>query len=116
MKLSEKIRACDFRAPAEVPDYEYGATKDYSSIKFYSIDTNEVLHLASQVAELEADLKKLRTDFCAVVSEREQASAALAEIREVWAGSEGGEPVTCQEAYFKRLAQQCYEIAVEALK
>ena len=72
MKLSEKIRACDFRAPAEVPDYEYGATKDYSSIKFYSIDTNEVLHLASQVAELEADLKKLRTDFCAVVSEREQ--------------------------------------------
>ena len=41
---------------------------------------------------------------------------ALAEIREVWAGSEGGEPVTCQEAYFKRLAKQCYEIAVGALK
>ena len=41
---------------------------------------------------------------------------ALSEIREVWAGSEGGEPVTCQEAYFKRLAQQCYQIAVGALK
>jgi len=25
-----------------------------------------------RIAELEADLKKLRTDFCAVVSEREQ--------------------------------------------
>ena len=41
---------------------------------------------------------------------------ALSEIREVWAGSEGGEPVTCQEAYFQRLVVQCYEIAVEALK
>ena len=52
----------------------------------------------------------------ALEAENEKLKAALAEIREVWAGSEGGEPVTCQEAYFKRLAKQCYEIAVGALK
>jgi len=41
---------------------------------------------------------------------------ALADVREVWAGSDGGEPVTCQEAYFNRLVHKCYRIAVEALK
>ena len=29
-------------------------------------------YAATRIAELEADLKKLRTDFCAVVSEREK--------------------------------------------
>ena len=63
---------------------------------------------------LVANRKQEALDYAATrIAELE---AALAEIREVWAGSEGGEPVTCQEAYFKRLAQQCYEIAVEALK
>jgi len=41
--------------------------------------------------------------------------AALAEIREVWAGAECGEPVYAQEAYAIRLCKQMYGIAVEAL-
>ena len=40
---------------------------------------------------------------------------ALAEVREVWAGSEAGEPVHAQEAYAIRLCKQQYQIAVEAL-
>ena len=40
---------------------------------------------------------------------------ALAEIREVWAGSEVGEPVHAQEAYAIRLCKQQYQIAVDAL-
>ena len=61
-----------------------------------------------------ANRKQEALDYAATrIAELE---GALSEIREVWAGSEGGEPVTCQEAYFKRLAQQCYEIAVGALK
>ena len=42
-----------------------------------SLDVNEhdagcPVAMRKRLAELEADLKKLRTDFCAVVSEREQ--------------------------------------------
>lgn len=40
---------------------------------------------------------------------------ALAEIREVWAGSECGEPVYAQEAYAIRLCKQMYQIACDAL-
>jgi hypothetical protein len=40
---------------------------------------------------------------------------ALAEIREIWAGSEGGEPVTAQEAYFQMLCKQMYQLSVNAL-
>ena len=61
-----------------------------------------------------ANRKQEALDYAATrIAELE---GALSEIRELWAGSEGGEPVTCQESYFKRLAQQCYEIAVGALK
>ena len=41
---------------------------------------------------------------------------ALAEIREVWAGSEAGEPVHAQEAYAIRLCKQQYQIAVDAIQ
>ena len=40
---------------------------------------------------------------------------ALAEIREVWAGSEAGEPVHAQEAYAIRLCKQQYQMAVDAI-
>jgi len=40
---------------------------------------------------------------------------ALAEIREVWAGAECGEPVTAQEAYAIHLCKQMYQIACDAL-
>lgn len=40
---------------------------------------------------------------------------ALAEVREIWAGSDGGEPVTAQEAYFQRLCKQMYQISIQAL-
>lgn len=43
------------------------------------------------------------------------AQARLAEIREVWAGAEVGEPVHAQEAYAIRLCKQMYQIAVDAL-
>lgn len=42
--------------------------------------------------------------------------AALAEIREVWAGAEAGEPVYAQEAYALRLCKQMAEIACAALQ
>ena len=60
MKLSEKIRACDFRAPAEVPDYEIGDTRDYSSVKFYRVDTNEAHHLADEIKALEDKIDDLK--------------------------------------------------------
>lgn len=40
---------------------------------------------------------------------------ALAEIREVWAGAECGEPVHAQEAYAIHLCKQMYQIACDAL-
>jgi hypothetical protein len=43
--------------------------------------------------------------------------AALAEIREVWAGSEADFHIeTAPEAYLQRLVKRCYTIAVEALR
>jgi hypothetical protein len=39
----------------------------------------------------------------------------LAEIREVWAGAEVGEPVYAQEAYAIRLCKQMYDLACDAL-
>lgn len=41
--------------------------------------------------------------------------AALAEIREIWAGAEVGEPVYVREAYAIRLCKQMYKLAVDAL-
>jgi hypothetical protein len=42
---------------------------------------------------------------------------ALAEIREVWAGSEADFHIeTAPEAYLQRLVKRCYTIAVEALR
>jgi hypothetical protein len=46
--------------------------------------------------------------------------AALADIREVWAGSDATQtgdfvPETAPEAYLKRLVTQCYMIATAAL-
>lgn len=40
---------------------------------------------------------------------------ALAEIREVWAGAEVGEPVYAQEAYAVFLCRQMFEIAARAI-
>jgi hypothetical protein len=57
-----------------------------------------------------------RADYDIALGRIQVLEDKLSEIREVWAGSEGGEPVTCQEAYFQRLAKQCYQIAVGALK
>lgn len=39
----------------------------------------------------------------------------LASIREIWVGSECGEPKYAQEAYAIRLLKQCYEEAIEAI-
>ena len=41
---------------------------------------------------------------------------SLAEIREVWAGSDGLMPQTAPEGYLVRLLIQCYEISTEALE
>lgn len=43
------------------------------------------------------------------------AEEALADIREVWAGAECGEPVTAQEGYMNRLCHQQFAAACEAL-
>ena len=48
--------------------------------------------------------------------EIERLRSALSEIREVWAGSEVGEPVYAQEAYVIRLCKQQYQIACDALR
>jgi len=74
------------------------------------------------IAELEQEVKKWKLEVTKwqdinsyIESENEDLKTALSEVREVWAGSDGGEPVTCQEAYFNRLVHQCYQIAVKAL-
>ena len=41
---------------------------------------------------------------------------AMAEIREVWVGSDDGIVETSQAAYFQRLVVECYQIAGDALK
>ncbi len=42
--------------------------------------------------------------------------AKIEEIREIWAGSEIGEPVTAQERYAIWLCKQMYGVTIEALK
>ncbi len=51
-----------------------------------------------------------------IEAENARLRAALEEIREVWAGSDGLIPETCPEGYLQRLLKQCYQIAVGALK
>ena len=55
-------------------------------------------------------------NYCqALVDENSVLRERLSEIREVWAGSECGEPVHAQEAYAIRLCKQQYQIACDAL-
>lgn len=60
-------------------------------------------------------IEQLRA-HAAKIEECERYRGALEEIREVWAGSEAGEPIHAQEAYAIQLCKQQYQLACEALK
>ena len=55
-----------------------------------------------EIATRDAELARLRE--------------ALAEIREIWAGSDAFIPVTAPEAYAQHLCKQMYQAAIETLK
>ena len=55
-----------------------------------------------EIATKDAELARLRE--------------ALAEIREIWAGSDAFIPVTAPEAYAQHLCKQMYQAAIETLK
>ncbi len=72
---------------------------------------------SSIAAELVSEQLRLRDDRIAELeAENARQKEALAEVREIYAGSEGI-PVaeTCAEAYVIRLIEQMYSIAVDAL-
>ena len=66
------------------------------------------LDATQKIAQLEHELRE-------VYRQLDAAREALAEIREVWAGSECGQPVHAQEAYAIHLCKQMYELACAAL-
>jgi len=85
-------------------------------------DCKDIAALTSQRDKATQDVVDLMKQRRSLLDEREtlnkQIAAlrrALEEIREIWAGSEIGEPVTAQEGYAIRLCKQMYKTAVEAL-
>ena len=55
-------------------------------------------------------------DYQAKDAELARLREALAEIREIWAGSDAFIPVTAPEAYAQHLCKQMYQVAIETLK
>lgn len=66
-----------------------------------ALDGDGAEHYGKAVRQLVADNLELRE--------------ALGNIREVWAGAEGGMPISAQEAYTIRLCKEMYQEAAAAL-
>lgn len=80
-----------------------------SELDKWYYDAPEERQNKSLLGKLSGQLKECQ-------QERDALRDALAEIREVWAGSDGFIPETCPEGYLQKLVKDCYQIAVDALK
>lgn len=89
-KAKHKLAAALYVARGDLPDYSVCLSESLGEV-------------APTLAARDAEIARLRE--------------SLAEIREIYTGSEGiPQPETAAEAYVLRLVEQMYEVAVKALK